>query len=319
MGKSQNMRKKFAQLCYEDRVLIGSLHKAGANVRSIAAMMDRSPNTISRELREKKVRGRYVVKKAQHKTYVRRYLSKRDCMKVALDAELGRFVKEKLQAGWSPERIAGFLKLEGKQVSTKAIYKYAYSRCLEQHLFWRKHHVRGGPKRRHAKTPADGRKYIEKRPTFAGSGHFEGDFIVSKHNTTSLLVVVDRYSRRTRVRKVFNRKHTTVSRALKDMLRGVKLKTLTLDNDVSFNHWRQLQKLLHTKIYFTHPYHSWEKGLVENTNRWIRTVVEKRRDIATVTNDELRLVERMLNEVPRQCLGFRTAVEVELLATSCPN
>jgi IS30 family transposase len=282
-------------------------------------MLNRSPNTISRELREKQVKGRYVVKKAQHKTYVRRYLSKRDCMKVALDAELGRFVTEKLQAGWSPERIAGFLKLEGTRVSTKAIYKYVYSRCLEQHLFWRKHHVRGGPKRRHVKTPTDGRKYIEKRPSLAGSGHLEGDFIVSKHNTVSLLVVVDRYSRKTIVRKLPNRKHATVSRTLKDMLRGVRVKTLTLDNDVSFNHWRVLQKLLHTKIYFTHPYHSWEKGLVENTNRWIRTVVEKHRDIATVINDELRSIERMLNEIPRQCLGYRTALQVELLATKCPN
>ncbi|HXK31342.1 MAG TPA: IS30 family transposase [Candidatus Paceibacterota bacterium] len=313
------MGKSFNQLSYEERVLIGSLHKAGSSVRSIAAMLNRSPNTISRELREKKVKGRYVVKKAQHKTYVRRYLSKRDCMKVALDSELSRFVKEKLEEGWSPERIAGYLKMQGQTVSTKAIYKYVYSRCLERYLFWRKHHVRGGPKRRHAKTPADGRKYIEKRPALQGSGHFEGDFIVSSHNTVSLLVVVDRYSRKTLIRRLPNRKHATVSHAFVDMLREVKVKTLTLDNDVSFNHWRTLQKLLHTKIYFCHPYHSWEKGLVENTNRWIRTVVEKRRDIATVTHGELRSVEHMLNEVPRQCLGFHTAVEVELLATKCPN
>lgn len=311
--------KSFTQLSYEERVLIGSLHAAGGSVRSIAAALDRSPNTVSRELREKKVKGRYVVRKAQHKTYVRRYLSKRDCMKVALDGELSLFVKKKVEEGWSPERIAGYLRLQGRSVSTKAIYKYVYSRCLERHLFWRKHHVRGGPKRRHAKTPCDARKYIEKRPPLLGSGHFEGDFIVSPHNAVSLLVVVDRYSRRARVRKVFNRTHATVSRACADMLRGVKVKTLTLDNDVSFNHWRVLQKLLHTKIYFTHPYHSWEKGLVENTNRWIRTVVEKRRDLATVTDGELRLIERMLNEVPRQCLGYRTAVEVELLATKCPN
>ncbi len=313
------MKKSFSQLSYEERVLIGSLHTAGSSARSIAAMLGRSPNTISREIKEKRVNGRYVVKKAHHKTYVRRYLSKRDCMKVALDAELCHFVTEKLEVGWSPERIAGFLKLEGKTVSTKAIYKYVYSRCMERHLFWRKHHIRGGPKRRHTKTPADARRYIEKRPVLHGSGHFEGDFIVSSHNTYSLLVVVDRYSRKTRVRRIPNRKHATVSRAFEDMLRGQRVKTLTLDNDVSFNHWRILQKLLHTKIYFCHPYHSWEKGLVENTNRWIRTVVEKRRDISTVTDGELRTIERMLNEVPRQCLGYRTAVEVELLATKCPN
>lgn len=299
--------------------MVGSLHAAGSSARSIAAALGRSPNTIARELREKKVRGRYVVKKAQHKTYVRRYLSKRDCMKVALDAGLSRFVKEKLETGLSPERIAGVLRLQGKGVSTKAVYKYVYSRCLERHLFWRKHHVRGGPKRRHAKTPCDARKYIERRPPLVGSGHFEGDFIVSSLSATSLLVVVDRFSRRTRIRRLPNRKHATVSHAFADLLRGARVKTLTLDNDISFNHWRELQKLLRTKIYFTHPYHSWEKGLVENTNRWIRTVVPKRRDIATVTDGELRSVEQMLNEVPRQCLGYLTAVEVELPATKCPN
>lgn len=313
------MARSFRQLSYEERVLVGSLHAAGSSVRSIAAALERSPNTISRELREKKVRGRYVVKKAQHKTYFRRYLSKRDCMKVALDAEMSRFVKEKLEEGWSPERIAGFLKLEGKSVSTKAVYKYIYSRCLERYLFWRKHHVRGGPKRRHAKAPLDGRRYIDVRPPLTGSGHLEGDLIISSHNTCSLLVVVDQYTRRTRVCLIPNRKHATVSRVFADVLREQRVKTLTLDNDVSFNHWRVLQKLLHTKIYFCHPYHSWEKGLVENTNRWIRTVVEKRRDIATVTDSELRLIEHMLNEVPRQCLGYRTALEVELLATKCPN
>lgn len=299
--------------------MVGSLHAAGSSTRSIAAALERSPNTISRELREKKVKGRYVVRKAQHKTYVRRYLSKRDCMKVALDAEMSRFVKEKLVEEWSPERIAGHLRLQGTAVSTKAVYKYVYSRCLERHLFWRKHSVRGGPKRRHAKTPLDGRKYIERRPPVLGSGHFEGDFIVSSHNTASLLVVVDRYTRKTLVRRLPNRKHAMVSRAFADMLRGVRVKTLTLDNDISFNQWRVLEKLLRTKIYFCHPYHSWEKGLVENTNRWIRTVVAKRRDIATVTDGELRSVEHMLNEVPRQCLGYRTALEVELLATKCPN
>lgn len=313
------MAKKFRQLSYEERVLIGSLHAAGVSARSIAETLDRSPNTIARELREKQVKGRYVPKKAQHKTYWRRYISKKDCMKVAMDAEMSVFVAEKLEKGWSPERIAGFLSRTGTKVSTKAVYKYVYSRCLERFLFWQKHDVRDGPKHRHAKIPKDGRKYIDSRPPLMGSGHFEGDFIVSSQNAASLLVVVDRFTRRTFIRKLPNRKHATVSRALKNMLKVVKVKTLTLDNDISFNHWKELQKMLCCRVYFCHPYHSWEKGLVENTNRWVRTVVAKRRDIATVSDGELRLLDRMLNEIPRQCLGYRTAREVELQVTKCPN
>jgi transposase, IS30 family len=310
----------FVQLSYEERVEIAALRRDGLSVRSIAMRLKRSPNTISRELREKNVKGRYMPKKAQRKTYWRRHLSKRNCMKVALDSKLSGFVDEKLPAGWSPERIAGYLKRHGAIVSAKAVYKYVYSRCLERHLFWRKHDVRGGPKRRRAKTPRDTRKYIDMRPALSHSGHFEADFIVSSHNGVSLLVVVDRHTRKTTIRRVRNGKHATVSRAFRDVFRTSRVKTLTLDNDISFNHWRELEKMLHTRIYFTHPYHSWEKGLVENTNRWIRTFVAKRRDIKTVTDGELRSIEKFLNETPRQCLGYRTALEVQLSdQTGCPN
>jgi len=313
-------QKSFVQLSYEERVEIAALQRSGLGVRAIALRLERSPNTISRELREKKVRGMYVPKKAQRKTYWRRYISKRNCMKVALDPALGVFVREKLVASWSPERIAGYLKRNGTVVSTKAVYKYVYSRCLERHLFWRKHHKRGGPKRRSPKTPRDARKYIDTRPLLKRSGHFEADFIVSSHNTASLLVIVDRYTRATAIRRLPNGKHVTVSRAFRDVFRASRVKTLTLDNDISFNHWQELEKALRTRIYFTHPYHSWEKGLVENTNRWIRTFVAKRRDISTVTDGELRSIEKYLNETPRQCLGYRTAVEVQLSEqTRCPN
>lgn len=315
------MRKKsFVQMSYEERVEIAALQRAGLGVREIALRLQRSPNTVSRELREKKVKGSYVPKKAQHKTYWRRYISKRNCMKVALDPTMSVFVEEKLTADWSPERIAGYLKRNGTSVSTKAVYKYVYSRCLERYLFWRKHKKRGGPKHRSAKPPRDTRKYIDTRPLLKRSGHFEADFIVSSHNTVSLLVVVDRYTRVTVIRRLPNGKHATVSRAFVDMFRKSVVKTLTLDNDISFNHWQQLEQMLYTRIYFTHPYHSWEKGLVENTNRWIRTFVAKRRDINTVTDGELRSIEKYLNETPRQCLGYRTAVEVQLLEQPrCPN
>jgi IS30 family transposase len=307
-------------MSYEERVEIAALQGAGLGVRAIAARLERSPNTISRELREKKVKGAYVPKKAQHKTYWRRYISKRNCMKVALNPVLGAFVREKLATSWSPERIAGYLKRNGTSVSTKAVYKYVYSRCLEQYLFWRKHRVRGGPKRRSPRTPRDARKYIDTRPPLKRSGHFEADFIVSSHNSVVLLVVVDRYTRATSIRRLQNGRNVTVSQAFRDVFRGSRVKTLTLDNDISFNHWKELERMLRTRIYFTHPYHSWEKGLVENTNRWIRTFVAKRRDIASVTDDELRSAEKFLNETPRQCLGYRTAVEVQLSEqTRCPN
>ena len=62
---------------------------------------------------------------------------------------------------------------------------------------------------------------------------------------------------------------------LSSLLKNYKVKSLTLDNDIAFQNWESLEKQLNCNIYFTHPYHSWEKGLVENMNRWIREFVPK--------------------------------------------
>ena len=91
----------FQQLCYEERIKIATLRERGHSIRSIATILGRSPNTISAELKEKQVKGIYVPKKAQHKTYWRRYRSKRDCMKVALSSELSRIWQ--CQASWLNE------------------------------------------------------------------------------------------------------------------------------------------------------------------------------------------------------------------------
>ena len=49
---------------------------------------------------------------------------------------------------------------------------------------------------------------------------------------------------------------------------GEHVRSITTDNDIAFVCWKDIESLLHKHIYITHPYHSWEKGLVENTNRW---------------------------------------------------
>jgi IS30 family transposase len=130
------------------------------------------------------------------------------------------------------------------------------------------------------------------------------DFIVSKHSSWVLLVVVDRVTRRSWIKRLPNRKHDTIRAALSAMLKDVVVQSITTDNDIAFTDWKGLEALLGTRIYFTHPYHSWEKGLVENTNRWIRCFIPKRRDIASVTEEELHAVHAFLNDRPRECLGF---------------
>jgi len=300
--------RRYKQLSYEERVAIETLRKRGLSMRLIAKELGRSPNTVSYELREKVVKGSYDPKKAHHKSYVRRYLSKRDCLKIATDKELKALVERLLKQRVSPERISGYIKRFGFKASPKAIYKYAYHRCFEYCLFWSWNKKKSGRKRKNHQSVIDGRRYINERPPLDGTGHFEADFIVSSHNSYCLLVVVDRFSRYTEIRKLPNRKHATVSRAFKQIFKDKTVKTLTLDNDIAFGGWKQLPG----DVYFTHPYCSWEKGLVENTNRWIRCFVPKRSDIKSVPNATIQNVQSWLNSSPRQCLGFKSAEEVLL-------
>lgn len=304
---------KYKQVTFEERVQIELLKRSGVSIRSIATVLGRSPNTISRELREKNVNGLYLPKKAHHKTYYRRYLSKRQCLKVGKDPYLSWFVDTHIRLNWSPQRMSGHLCLQGYNVSAKAIYRFVYQRSLDGHLLLKR---RRRKHQRHRPQWCDQRRYIADRPRIDTSGHFEADFVVSSHNQISLLVVVDKHTRRTWIERIQNRKHAVVTRAFKKIFCGINVKTLTLDNDISFSHWRKLESILKTEVYFTQPYRSWEKGLVENTNRWIRLFVPKKSDIALVTHADLQAALVYLNEIPRQCLKYRTALEVY---TQCPT
>ena len=307
---------RYHHLSFEERFVIEKLYSAGSAIRRIAEFLGRSANTVSREIKRYSVKGIYTAEKARQKSSARRWRAKAQCLKVAMDSFLSVFVEENLEKKWSPKQISGYLKREYDiQCSAKAIYKFAESRGLDHLLFWGWNNHKGGWKRGRWKTAHDGRKYIDERPVRNESGHFEIDFIVSKESRWVLLVVVDRLTKRTRVRKLPNRKRDTLRTALSRLFHGVDLKSITTDNDIAFTCWRELEVLLNTPIYFTHPYHSWEKGLVENTNRWIRCFVPKRRDIESVTEEEMQSIHSFLNDRPREVLGFRTASSYYLKAS----
>ena len=311
--------KTFKHLCFEERFVIEKLLQAGTRIREIARFLGRSPNTVSREIRKNMVLGVYLAKKADHKAYFRRWRSKRQCLKVAMDRFLQHFVDEKLRKKWSPQQISGYLERElGISCSEKAIYKFARRRCYDRYLFWGWNKRKGGRKQYAYDTPRDGRTYIDERPVLDGAGHLEMDFIVSKLSPWVLLVVVDRQTKKTWVRRLPNRKRGTIRAALSEMLKDVIVRSITTDNDIAFTCWKELESLLNTRLYFTHPYHSWEKGLVENTNRWIRCFVPKRRDIASVTDAEMDDIHAYINDRPRAVIDFAIP-SLYYQNITCPN
>jgi IS30 family transposase len=303
--------KTYTHLKFEERFVIEKLYGGGSMVRQIAQFLGRSPNTISHEIKRNSVHGIYTAEKADHKAYATRWRSKTQCLKVAMDSFLTIFVFEKIEKKWSPNQISGYLKRElGITCSDKAIYKFVESRGLEHYLFWRWNKKKSGKKRtKHAPTH-DGRKYIDVRPPLQnGLGHYEVDFIVSKESTWVFLVIVEILTKHAVVLKLPNRKRTTIRDAFSLVFNGVTVKSITTDNDIAFTAWQELETIIQAPIYFCHPYHSWEKGLVENTNRWIRCFVPKRRDIGTVSESEMDEIHAFLNDRPREVIGFRSPRE----------
>jgi transposase, IS30 family len=298
--------KTYKHLSFEERFVIEKLWAGGSLIRDIASYLGRSPNTISREIQKNMVKGIYDAKKAQLKVNQRRWRAKQQCLKVAMDSFLIQFVESKLELKWSPNQISGYLRTElDMSCSAKAIYKFVESRGLERHLFWRWNKKRGGPKRKTHTPVSDGRKSIDLRPDTSGVfGHYEMDFIVSKHSTWVFLVLVDILTKYTRILCLPNRKRHTIRAAFSELFSGISVKSITTDNDFAFNHWVELEEIIQAPIYFCHPYHSWEKGLVENTNRWIRCFVPKRRDIGSVTHEEIEEILSFINDRPRECVGF---------------
>jgi len=301
----------------EISILLGKRYSA----TDIATAIGRHPSTVYREIKRNTVTGIYQSRKADHKAYVRRKYAKYQCMSIISNMKLREYIdKCLLERDWSPEQIAGRIAKEtGMQpVSSPTIYKYirsVYGRQLEHELDLAKNKR---TKRHQRKvTKLEGRVFIDARPEAVSMrqqyGHWEADFIVSgkPYGTSSLLVLHERVSRYTIIRQLDGRTIREVEDALADMTRSIgPFKTLTIDNDIAFARHFRLSELVGAPVFFTHPYHSWEKGGVENANRLIRRYIPKGCDIAQFTKAEVQAVQDWMNGLPRKILDYETSNEL---------
>lgn len=272
--------------------------------------LNRSPNTISRELRRFRSVP-YTPLRAQRRAWHKRYLSKRLCLKVATDPVLANLILEKLPLKWSPERIASYARRQGIVVSKKAIYKYVKTRWLQEHLVFKGSRTCRSSNHRRARYSKDRyKRTVAERPPVDGTGHWEIDFITSWASKSVLFVASDRFSKKTVVQSLPDRRAPSVERALGTLKSDLGIKTITADNDLAFTNWRKLEADIQANFYFARPFASWEKGLVENSNRWIRLFIPKGTNISRVASDTIDRTMQFLNETLRQILGFRTADEV---------
>jgi IS30 family transposase len=313
---AKNLKNKKKHLGKEERFCIEKMLRQDKSFGEISRVLGRGLSTISEEVNENGGKDKYNGEQADHRAYLRQYWKKKNCNKVAMDSHLSKFVEKKLSCGWSPETISDRLKIQSgiPYASRKSIRKFIDRRPgLERYLFWERNHMKTGRKRKKDNFLHDPlRKWIDMRPYSAlyEYGHWEIDFIVSKHNSFVLLVLIERYSKKLLLRVLPNRNNDLVNKNIKEILSPYLVKTITTDNDIAFGKWKKLEAILKTEIYFCHPFHSWEKGLIENTNRWIRQFIKKKTNIQLISIEELKAIEDWFNHTPRQCLEGRTPYEV---------
>lgn len=292
------------------------MKKKEYSFRDIAESMGRSVSTICEEWHRGKVRRSYDPLKAHHKAYVRRWQSKYQGMKVVTDPELQRSVDALLLKGESPPNISGRLKkLKQTSVSKNSIYRYiksVYGRKIES---WRKKRKQRRRYRRPLAEKLKERTFIDKRPLYINNrkriGDVEADFVVSgKSGKGMILVVVDRRSRMPFLEKILQVSIPEVEKAFQRIKeRFEELKTITTDNDVLFQKHKELERILNIKIYFCHPYHSWEKGTVENVNKYIRRDIPKGSNVSKYSKQFIRSIEEKLQSKIYKILRFQTPLE----------
>ncbi len=310
---------KYQHLTQEERDKLAVLRSKGWTLRDIGEAVGRDPGTLSRELKRNGPRGLYLPHKAHERAEQRHKESHKH--KRLKTYTIRHEVEQMLLKGWSPELIAGRLKLSnGRQtISYESIYQWIYAEApYLAHYLTRTHKTRF-PKnharnKRAIRIPC--RVSITQRPAVIESreqaGHWEADLMASHQSSAALEVCVERTSRLARLTKIKNKSAQASRQALQGMLEQYPAslrRSITYDNGTENAEHGQLNEAIGTCSYFCEPYHSWEKGTVENTNGIIRRFLPKKTDLATIPTDRIQEIELWLNNRPRKCLGYRTAAE----------
>jgi len=286
------------------------------SLRDISRALSRPVSTISDEIKRNSVRDKYDPEKAQHKAYVRRHKASFRGKSVIATKELRRFIEHHLLSGQSPAAISGRIRYQEKNlpyVSKDTIYRYLrspYGKIIGMKLK-KKKRPKGGAK----KKKLSDRVFIEKRPEIIEKrgrvGDIEADFIVSCRSGYGILLTATcRKLRVSFIEIIYDVSIDEVHRAfLRIKARFPEMETMTLDNDILFRMHTTLANLLGLKIYFCHPYHSWEKGSIENANKFIRKYIPKGSNLSRYTKHEITLVERKCNDRFMECLNYKTPSE----------
>ena len=309
----------YTHLTQSERYQIHALKRQGISLGRIAAELLRNPSTISRELKRNACLLGYKPAVAHQRARTRQ-TQRRNAHEFSI--QHWSHVETYLRLDLSPQQVSGRLLLEqALRISHECIYQHVYQdkaqggslvsllRCQKV----RKKRYASGQERRGM---LPNRVSIEQRPAVVDQrsrvGDWEGDTVIGKGHQGVLVTLVERKSRYTLAAQLDSRHSNKVTQAIVELLGPHKrrCKTLTFDNGKEFAEHAFIAKCLDAKVYFAHPYCSWERGLNENHNGLLRQYFPKKTNLLKVTQDEVNEAVYRMNHRPRKCLGYRTPHEV---------
>jgi IS30 family transposase len=329
------MGQCYGHFSLEERCTVSRLSQAGKTIRQIAAIMDRAPSTIARELkRNRATKLGYQPAYAHQQAKSRHWRGSR----LLRDSELQHQVLNRLGQGWSPAQVAGRLKKEKRRnvISYESIYRFIDAQIRRTNDYsWRHYLPRGKSKRgwrgRKGGSPVDhiqGRVSIERRPAYINkrrqAGHWEGDLMLFAKYGQAVLVTHERRSRLLVVTRQPNKAAHPVATKLSKLFRCLPTalrRTITFDNGTEFAHHQRLHKLS-MRTFFCDPHAPWQKGGIENGIGRMRRGLPRKTDLATLSDQRLLSLVRCYNHTPRKCLNYKTPAEVftrDLLHLKCES
>ena len=323
------MERCYPHLSLEERRKIDKWREAKMPVPEIADRLGRAPSTIYRELKRNtyedkelpELNGYYCIT-AQAKYEQRRAIHR----KMILHPDLKTAIEDRLKAGWSPEQIAGRMRLERHPVRVRheTIYRFAYSKDGRDEQFYRhlpehRRHRRPRGYRRHNRTHIFDVQSLSHRPESVSDrkefGHWECDLMMfrKEHGKVNVTSPVERVSRFAVVMRNEDRQSKPIMEALIQGLAPLPAdarQSITFDGGTEFSAWKHLKAGIGADAWFCDPQAPYQKGTVENTNNRLRKYLPRSTEPTALTNRYLRSICHRLNSTPRKCLGYHTPAEI---------
>lgn len=338
--------RKNKHLTERERYRIEDLLKENYEPWEIAKRLERHTRTIEREIKKGTMelqnsdlsyRREYCADVGQ-RIYYENAKNKGPDLKIGKDHNLVKHIEDKIiKEKYSPDAVIGRIKEEKlefeTEICTKTVYNYIDRGDVFLRLTNKDLPVKKEGKRREYKKVKIAHKNlkgtsIEERPkdveTREEYGHWEMDCVIGNKGGSGavLLVLTERKSREELIFKMLNKTQRSVKKVL-DCLEirygskfKEKFKTITVDNGSEFLDFKALESSVknqneqRVKIYYAHPYSSWERGSNENANKLIRRFVPKGTDIGKISKKKIKMIEEWVNNYPRRIFGYKTAKEM---------